>query len=65
MSLVQQRIAAWGAIFLVATLVTSVLGMNFQDAPELGWRQGFLITASVIFALCLPMFLFFRRRKWL
>ncbi len=65
MSLVQQRIAAWGAIFLVGTLVTGVLGMNFQDAPELGWRQGFLITVGIMVALCLPMFLFFRRRKWL
>lgn len=65
MSLVQQRIAAWGAIFLVATLVTGVLGMNFQDAPELTWRQGFFIIIGVIIALCLPMYVFFRRRKWL
>lgn len=65
MNLVQQRIAAWGAIFLVATLVTGVLGMNFQSAPELGWRQGFLLIGGVIIALCLPMYLFFRRRKWL
>jgi magnesium transporter len=65
MSLVQQRIAAWGAIFLVATLVTGVLGMNFQDAPELSWREGFLTIVAVIVALCLPMYVFFRRRKWL
>jgi magnesium transporter len=65
MSLVQQRIAAWGAIFLVATLVTGVLGMNFQDSPELSWRQGFLTIAAVIVLLCAPMYVFFRRRKWL
>jgi len=65
MSLVQQRIAAWGAIFLVATLVTGVLGMNFQDAPELTWREGFLIIAGIVSLLCVPMYVFFRRRKWL
>jgi len=65
MSLVQQRIAAWGAIFLVATLVTGVLGMNFQGTPELSWRLGFLTIAGVILVLCFPMYLFFRRRKWL
>lgn len=65
MSLVQQRIAAWGAIFLVATLVTGVLGMNFRDAPALSWRGGFLVIAGVILALCAPMYVFFRRRKWL
>lgn len=65
MSLIQQRIAAWGAIFLVATLVTGVLGMNFRDAPELSWRGGFLVIAGVILALCAPMYIFFRRRKWL
>jgi magnesium transporter len=65
MSLVQQRIAAWGAIVLVATLVTGVLGMNFQDAPELTWREGFLIIAGIVSLLCVPMYVFFRRRKWL
>jgi magnesium transporter len=65
MSLVQQRIAAWGAIFLVATLVTGVLGMNFKDSPEISWHFGFLAIAGVILLLCAPMYLFFRRRKWL
>ena len=42
MSLVQQSIAAWGAILLIATLITGVLGMNFTTAPELSWEEGFL-----------------------
>ena len=64
-SLVQRRIAAGGAIFLVATLVTGVLGMNFQDALELSSRQGFFMITGVILVLCAPMCVFFRRRKWL
>ena len=65
MSLVQQRIAAWGAILIVATLVTGFLGMNFLDAPGVQWEAGFLIIAGVMAALCLPLYLYFKRREWL
>ncbi|MEX0663739.1 MAG: magnesium transporter CorA family protein [Acidimicrobiia bacterium] len=65
MSLVQQKIAAWGAILLVATLVTGALGMNFQTAPGVGWEAGFAWIAGVIAVLCLPLYMYFKRRKWL
>ncbi len=65
MSLVQQRIAAWGAIFLVATLVTGVLGMNFRTHPRSPGDDGFFAIIGVILVLCTPMYIFFRRRKWL
>ena len=65
MSLVQQKIAAWGAIFLVATLVTGFLGMNFRDAPNISWGEGFLLLAATIVALSVPMYAYFKRRKWL
>jgi len=64
MSLVQQKIAAWGAIFLVATLVTGVLGMNFRDAPGLSWGSGFLAVGGVTLVLCVPMYLYFKRKNW-
>lgn len=65
MSLVQQKIAAWGAILLVATLVTGALGMNFETAPGVGWEAGFAWIAGVIAVLCLPLYVYFRRKKWL
>ncbi len=65
MSLVQQKIAAWGAILIVATLVTGFLGMNFRNAPEVSWAEGFLIILGVMAALCLPLYLYFKRRNWL
>ena len=64
MSLVQQKIAAWGAIFLVATLVTGVLGMNFRDAPGLSWGMGFLAIGGIMLVLCVPMYLYFKRKSW-
>jgi magnesium transporter len=65
MSLIQQKIAAWGAILIVATLVTGFLGMNFRDAPNTGWISGFAIILGVMAALCLPMYIYAKRRKWL
>jgi magnesium transporter len=65
MSLVQQKIAAWGAILIVATLITGFLGMNFRDAPDVGWAGGFLIIIGVMGLLCLPLYLYFKRRHWL
>ena len=65
MSLVQQRIAAWGAILIVATLITGVLGMNFRNAPELDWEEGFGVVAGVMLFTGLPLFLYFKRKRWL
>jgi magnesium transporter len=65
MSRVQQRIAAWGALLLVATLITGVLGMNFRNAPEVDWEVGFFIIAGVIVVPSIPMYLYFRRKGWL
>lgn len=65
MSAVQQKIAAWGAILLVATLITGLLGMNFRNAPELDWEEGFAIIIAIA-ALCgVPLYVYFRRKHWL
>lgn len=61
----QQRIAAWGAIFIVATLLTGVLGMNFRNAPELDWEEGFLAIFGIMVLLGLPMFWYFKRKDWI
>ena len=61
----QQKIAAWGAIFIVATLITGILGMNFRNAPELDWEIGFLVILGVMALLGIPMFWYFRKRDWI
>jgi len=60
-----QQLAAWGAILIVATLITGVLGMNFRDAPDLPWHIGFAAALGVIALFTLPIYLFFRRKRWL
>ncbi len=60
-----QKLAAWGAILIVATLVTGILGMNFRNAPDIEWHIGFLVVLGVISALVVPMYMFFRHKDWL
>ena len=60
-----QQLAAWGAILIIATLVTGVLGMNFRNAPALDWRDGFLIVGGIILLISLPLLMYFRRKRWL
>jgi len=61
----QQKIAAWGAILIVATLITGVLGMNFRNAPELDWEEGFLVIVGLMVLLGIPIFWFFKKRDWI
>lgn len=60
-----QQLAAWGAILIVATLITGVLGMNFRDAPNVNWRTGFLAVIAVIAVFTVPMYFFFKKQDWL
>ena len=61
----QQKIAAWGAIFIIATLVTGVLGMNFRNAPELNWEVGFLVIVGLMVLISIPIFWYFKRKDWI
>lgn len=61
----QQKIAAWGALFIVATLITGLLGMNFRNAPELDWEEGFLAILGVILLISLPIYWYFKKRDWI
>lgn len=61
----QQQIAAWGALFIVATLVTGVLGMNFETVMPFTWWEGFLFIGGVVGLICLPLYAFFKHRDWI
>jgi len=56
---------SWGAILIVATLITGILGMNFKDQPSLHWRDGFLVVVGIMVVVALPMYLFFKKKRWL
>src|SRR5262249_48970582 len=38
---VTKRLAAWGALITVPTLIAGIYGMNFEVMPELKWAMGY------------------------
>ena len=60
-----RRLAAWAAIFAVATAIAGIYGMNFEYMPELHWVLGYPFALGLIVAACSLVYLRFKRAKWL
>ncbi|HEX7649540.1 MAG TPA: Loki-CTERM sorting domain-containing protein, partial [Noviherbaspirillum sp.] len=62
---VNKRLAAWAAIFAVATLFAGVWGMNFKGMPELEWAYGYPLALLIMFGTCGYLYYRFRKSRWL
>jgi magnesium transporter len=62
---VNKRLAAWAAIFAVATAFFGIWGMNFQDMPELKWKYGYPVSICLVAAVCGYLYYRFRKSGWL
>ncbi len=60
-----KRLAAWGALITVPTLIAGIYGMNFQHMPELDWRLGYPFALALMFGIDAYLFVRFRRTGWL
>jgi magnesium transporter len=52
---VTKRLAAYGALITVPTLIAGIYGMNFKNMPELDWPVGYPLAVFIMK---------FRRAKW-
>lgn len=62
---INKQLAAWAAIFAIATVFTGIWGMNFKVMPELQWNYGYPLALLVIVAVCVFIYLRFKRSDWL
>ena len=62
---VMKKLAAWGAMIAVPTMVAGIYGMNFQFMPELGWRFGYPLVMVVTFGICGALYFQLKRSGWL
>jgi magnesium transporter len=62
---VNKQLAAWAAIFAVATAFAGIWGMNFEYIPELKWRYGYLLALGLIGASCSYLYYRFKKSGWL
>jgi len=60
-----RRISAWVAIVAVPTMIAGVYGMNFDVMPELRWTYGYPLIVSIMVAICVTLYVRFRRAGWL
>ena len=60
-----RKIAAWGAIGIAPTAMAGIWGMNFRHMPELAWSIGYPVAIASIVAVCVTLYMFFRRSGWL
>jgi magnesium transporter len=62
---VVKRLAGWGAILAIPTMVFSWYGMNFKYMPELEWKFSYPVVISVIVLNCVMLYLRLKRKGWL
>ncbi|MCZ4089390.1 magnesium and cobalt transport protein CorA [Sinorhizobium psoraleae] len=62
---ISRKLASWAAILAVPTAIAGIYGMNFEDMPELRFRYGYFVVLAIIVGLCVTLYRFFRRARWL
>jgi magnesium transporter len=59
-----KRLAGWGAILAVPTLVFSLYGMNFKWMPELEFKYGYPVAVAMTIGICGYLFRRLRKSGW-
>jgi len=62
---VTKRLAAYGALLAVPTMLVGVWGMNFKHMPELDWELGYPLSLAVMAIIDVLLWRRFRRIGWL
>jgi len=62
---VVKRLAGWAALLAAPTLIASWYGMNFRHMPELEEPWAYPVLISLTLVICIGLFVWLRRIKWL
>ncbi|MEL4890191.1 magnesium and cobalt transport protein CorA [Xanthomonas protegens] len=60
-----KRLGAWAALLAAPTLITSWYGMNFKQMPELEWPWAYPLMVGGVAAVCVALYVAFKRARWL
>jgi magnesium transporter len=60
-----KRLAAYGALVAVPTMIAGIYGMNFEHMPELGWKFGYWAVIALMAGIDAWIFYRLRKAKWL
>jgi magnesium transporter len=62
---VVKRLAGWGAVLAIPTVIFSLYGMNFRVMPELNWRFGYQLVVGSTAIGCSLLYRKLKRSGWL
>ena len=62
---VVKKLAGWAALLAAPTLITSWYGMNFRNMPELQGHYSYFILIGVVAVVCLSLYRYLRKVRWL
>jgi magnesium transporter len=60
-----KKISSWAAILFAPTVVGGIYGMNFDNMPETHWAFGYPFAILLMAAVCITLYVIFKRRDWL
>lgn len=65
MNEVMKVLTVIAAIFIPLTFLAGVYGMNFENIPELQYKNGYFLIWGVFIAIGVGLLIFFKKRGWL
>jgi magnesium transporter len=60
-----KRLASYGALIAVPTMIVGIYGMNFDNMPELHWQYGYALAVAIMVAVDGYIFYRLRKAKWI
>jgi magnesium transporter len=61
---VMQILTIITTIFVPLTFLVGVYGMNFDNMPELHWKNGYFYLWGIMITISIALIFYFRRKKW-
>jgi len=61
---VMKTLTVLSAIFIPLTFLAGIYGMNFQNMPELGTKNGYFILLGLMLSISIFIVLYFKKKKW-
>ena len=65
MNEVMKVLTIMASIFIPLTFLAGIYGMNFENIPELKFKNGYFVLLGLMLVVFLGMLYYFRKRKWL
>ena len=60
-----KKLAGWAGLLAAPTLIASWYGMNFEHMPELHGRHSYAVLIGVVALVCLGLYGYLRKVRWL